>query len=100
MQTKPTIGSNLSGDKIPGKLAKEEYTTDHLLAGGSNQTLSTQTTHSMLKRLASLSLSQQLPQHFSRFLPAPIPQIIQLQWKDNKKKLMSYWPSPARSAED
>jgi len=86
-QITPTTGSNSSGDKTSGKPTKEEYTTAQTSAGGSNQTLSTQTTHSTFKSPVSLSLSQQLPQHFSNFLPAPIPQIIQLQWKDNRKKL-------------
>jgi len=95
-QTTPTTGLNLSGDKTLGKLAKEEYTMHHSLAGGSNQTLSTQTTHSMLKRPASLLLSQQLPQHFSSFLPTPTPQIIQPQWKDNKRKLMSLLAKPSK----
>jgi len=94
--TTPTTGSSLSGDKTLGKLAKKEYTTDHLSAGGSNQTLSTQTIHFMFKRPASLLLSQQLPLHFSSFLPNPTPQIIQLQWKDNRKKLMSLLAKPSK----
>jgi len=61
MQTKYTIGSNLSGDKIVGKPIKEEYTTDHKSAGGLNQTLSTPTiSHLSFKRPASLSPLQQL----------------------------------------
>jgi len=76
-QTTPTTRSSLSGDKTLGKLAKEEYTTNHLSAGGLNQTLSTQTTYPTFKRPVSLLLLQQLPQHFNSFLPAPTPQIIQ-----------------------
>jgi len=94
--TTPTTGSNLSEDKTSGKPTKEEYTMDQMLAGGSYQTLSILTTYSTNKRLASLSLLQQLPQHFSSFLPTPMPQIIQLQWKDNKRKLMSLLAKPSR----
>jgi len=92
----PITGSSLSEDKTLGKPTKEEYTTDQMLAGGSYQTLSTPTTYFMNKRPASLSLSQQLPQHFSSFLPTPTPQIIQPQWKDNRKKLMSLLAKPSR----
>jgi len=94
--TTPTSGPNLSEDKTFGKLTKEEYTMDHSLAGGSYQTLSIPTTSFTNKRPASLSLSQQLPPNFSSFLPAPTPQIIQLQWKDNRKKLMSLLAKPSR----
>ena len=64
------------------------------LAGGSYQTLSTPITSFTNKRPTSLLLSQQLPQHFSSFLSAPTPQIIQPQWKDNRKKLMSLLGKP------
>jgi len=92
----PTTGSNSSGDKTSGKPTKEAYTTVQKSAGGSYQTLSTLTTSFTNKRPASLSLSQQLPQHFSSFLPTPTPQIIQLQWKDNRRKLMSLLAKPSK----
>ena len=91
--TTPTTGSNSSGDKTSGKPMKEEYTTAQTSAGGMNQTLSI---HITLKKPASLSLSQQLPQHFSSFLSTPTPQIIQPQQKDNRKKLMSLLAKPRR----
>jgi len=92
----PTIGSSSSENKTLGRPTKEEYTMDYSSAGGSNQTLSTQTTHFTHKRPASLLPLQQLPQHFSSFLPAPTPQIIQPQWKDNRKKLMSLLAKPSK----
>jgi len=92
----PITGSNSSGDKTSGKPIKEAYTTAQMSAGGSYQTLSIPTTYFMNKRLASLSLLQQLPQHFSSFLPTPTPQIIQPQWKDNRKKLTSLLAKPSR----
>jgi len=92
----PITGSNLSEDKTLGKLTKEEYMTDHKLAGGSYQTLSIPTTSFISKRPVSLSLLQQLPQHFSSFLPAPTPQTIQLQWKDNRKKLTLLLAKPSK----
>jgi len=95
-QTTPTFGLNSSGDKTSGKLTKEEYTTAQTLAGGLYWTPSILTTYSTNKRPASLLLLQQLPQHFSSFLPAPTPQIIQLQWKDNRKKLMLLLTKPSR----
>jgi len=94
--TAPTTGSNSSGDKTSGKPIKEAYTMDQTLAGGSYQTLSTLTISFTNKRPASLSLLQQLPQHFNSFLPAPTPQIIQTQWKDNRKKLMSLLVKPRK----
>jgi len=84
--TEPTIGLNSASDKTSGKPINQAYTTAQTSAGGSYQTLSIPTTAFTNKRPASLSLSQQLPQHFSSFLPAPTPQIIQPQWKDNRKK--------------
>jgi len=88
--TTPTTGSNSSGDKTSGKPIKEAYTMDQKSAGGSYQTLSIPTTSfTNNKRPASLSLLQQLPQHFSSFLLDPTPQIIQLSWQDNRKILMS-----------
>jgi len=92
--TTPTTGSNSSGDKMSGKPIKEAYTMAQTSAGRSYQTLSTPTTSFTNKRPASLLLSQQLPQHFSSFLPAPTPQIIQPQWKDNRKKLTSLLGKP------
>jgi len=94
--TAPTTGLNSSSDKTSGKPIKEAYTTAQTSAGGSYQTLSTQTTSFTNKRPAPLSLSQQLPQHFSSFLPAPTPQIIQPQWKDNRKKLTSLLAKPSK----
>jgi len=91
--TTPTTGSNSSGDKTSGKPMKEEYTTAQTSAGGMNQTLSI---HITLKKPASLSLSQQLPQHFNSFLSNPTPQIIQPQWKDNRKKLTLLLAKPNR----
>jgi len=87
--TTPITGSNSSGDKTSGKPTKEAYTTDQKSAGGSYQTLSIPITSFTNKRPVSLSLSQQLPPNFSSFLPAPTPQIIQPQWKDNRKRLTS-----------
>jgi len=92
----PTTGSNSSGDKTSGKPIKEAYTMDQMSAGGSYQTLSILTTYSTNKRPASLSLSQQLPPNFNNFLPAPTPQIIQPQWKDNRKKLTLLLVKPSR----
>jgi len=94
--TAPTTGSNSSGDKTSGKPTKEAYITAQTLAGGSYQTFSTPTTSFTNKRPVSLSLSQQLPQHFSSFLSAPTPQIIQPQWQDNRKKLMSLLDKPSK----
>ena len=90
----PTTGSNLSGYKTSGRPINKAYTTNQTSAGGSPQTLSTPTISFTNKRPASLSLSHQLPQHFSSFLHAPTPQIIQPQWKDNKKTLMSLLAKP------
>jgi len=93
--TTPIIGSDFAIEhKTSGKQPKQEYALDHKSAGGSYQTLSIPTTFFTNKRPASLSLSQQLPQHFSSFLPAPTPQIIQPQWKDNRKILTSLLANP------
>jgi len=96
MQTRLTTGSNSLGEKTLGKPIKEAYTTDCSSAGGEKQISSTQITNFTLKRPASLLLSKQLPQHFSNFLPDPTPQIIQLQWQDNRKKLMSLLAKPSK----
>jgi len=90
----PTTGLNSSSDKTSGKPIKKAYIQAQTSASGSYQTLSTPITSFTNKRPTSLSLSQQLPQHFSSFLPAPTPQIIQPQWKDNRKKLMSLLGKP------
>jgi len=95
--TAPITGSNSSGDKMSGRPIKEAYTTTQTLAGRSYQTLSIPTTSFTNKRPASLLPLQQLPQHFSSFLPAPTPQIIQLQWKDNRKELMSLLGKPNKT---
>jgi len=87
--TEPTIGLDSASDKTSGKPIKQAYTTAQTSAGGSYQTLSIPTTSFMNKRPASLLLLQQ-------FLPAPTPQTIQPQWKDNRKKLMSLLAKPSR----
>jgi len=87
--TEPIIGLDSTTETTSGKPIKQAYTTAQKSAGGSYQTPSIPTTASTNKRPASLSLLQQLPQHFSSFLLAPTPQIIQPQWKDNRKKLTS-----------
>jgi len=92
----PTTGSNSSGDKTSGKPIKEAYTMAQTSAGGSYQTLSILTTYFTNKRPASLSPSQQSPQHFSSFLPTPAPQIIQPQWKDNRKRLTLLLAKPRK----
>ena len=92
----PITGSDSAEKITSGKPIKEAYTQAQTSAGGSYQTLSTPTTSFTNKRPASLSLSQQLPQHFSSFLPTPTPQIIQPLWKDNRKKLTSLLAKPSR----
>jgi len=92
--TAPTIGSDSAKQTTSGKPIKEAYTQAQTSAGGSYQTLSIPTTASTNKRPASLLLSQQLPQHFSSFLLTPTPQIIQPQWKDNRKILTSLLGKP------
>jgi len=87
--TELTIGLDSVSDKTSGKPINQAYTTAQTSAGGSYQTLSIPTISFTNKRPASLLLSQQLPQHFNSFLLAPTPQIIQPQWKDNRKELTS-----------
>jgi len=89
-QTTPIFGSNFTNTTTPGLLTREESSeTTQISAGGLSSILSIPTTYSTNKRPTSLSLSHQLPPHFSSFLPAPIPQIIQPSWKDNRKILTS-----------
>jgi len=92
--TTPITGSDSAETKTLGKQIYQEYTTDQKSAGSSSLIHSIPTTFFMNKKPASLILSQQLPLHFSSFLPAPTPQIIQPSWKDNRKILTSLLAKP------